>query len=336
MSADCIDHPLSICTVISKEDPNPPHHLRRCHHDNLHLERGICCSRSHYPCGLAQVSRTFTDLSWNRGDDDGSMDCALLHADVCHCRQTLEPSDRRIHSDTHERRICCWGFASRMAPYPEARQLLHVCTRPEPTGPLLIRHFSPSLVVFTAFPITLAIISMVSKATTPASLYILMVFLNGFSTGAALNYTLAHVLHLTPKSTHYIVTSLLATFRGFAGSFGSAVGGGLFIRTLRDSLENGFREASPGEDKQGLIRVLLGSPGIVSGLEGTDRVVAVKGYEDGLKTLFLAGAGLAALMILVQAGTGWRGYVEESSKEDVDGANEEAAEGNASLTASSR
>ena len=137
-----------------------------------------------------------------------------------------------------------------------------------------------------------------------------MLFLNGFVTGAALNYNLAHLLHLTPSSTHYIATSLVATFRGFAGSFGSAVGGGLFTRLLRSSLQKGFKEANLGGRKV-LIRQLLGSPALVGKLRGIERVVAVKGYEDALKGLWIAGAGLAALMVLVQAGTGWRGAKEE-------------------------
>lgn len=145
-------------------------------------------------------------------------------------------------------------------------------------------------------------------------MYVLVVFINGFTTGAALNYTLAHVLHLTPQSTHYIATSLIATFRGFAGSFGSAVGGGLFVRLLRDSLENGFRAAGDFRDREGLIRQLLGSPALVSGLVGTDRAVAVRGYEDALKGLFLAGAGLALIMVGVQAATGWRALTEEEPK----------------------
>ena len=41
--------------------------------------------------------------------------------------------------------------------------------------------------------------------------------------------------------------------------------------------------------------------------------VAIKGYEDGLRTLFLAGAGLAAVTVIVQAGTGWQGAKEEDS-----------------------
>lgn len=59
------------------------------------------------------------------------------------------------------------------------------------------------------------------------------------------------------------------------------------------------------------MRRLLGSPALVGTLEGAERAVAIKGYEDALKGLFLAGAALAALTVLVQAGTGWKGAGEE-------------------------
>ncbi|KAK5019853.1 hypothetical protein LTR16_001692 [Cryomyces antarcticus] len=135
-------------------------------------------------------------------------------------------------------------------------------------------------------------------------------FANGLCVGASLNYTLAHILHLTLPQTHFIVTSLIATFRGFAGSFGSAVGGGIFARLLRSTLEEGFKNRRmTGEEE--LIRKLMGSPATVTGLQGAEKDVAVEGYVVALRGLFLAGAGLAALMILVQAGTGWRAPMKE-------------------------
>jgi len=50
---------------------------------------------------------------------------------------------------------------------------------------------------------------------------------------------------------------------------------------------------------------------LVGSLHGVEKEVAVKSYEDALKGLFLYGAGLAAVMVLVQAGTGWRGAGED-------------------------
>lgn len=175
--------------------------------------------------------------------------------------------------------------------------------------------YLPSLIVYAIFPITLLILASISTAHSSPAVYVLVLFLNGFVTGAALNYTLAHLLHLTPKDTHYIATSLVATFRGFAGSFGSAIGGGLFTRVLHSSLKKGFEEA--GLNGRGaLVRRLLGSPALVGQLTGVERDVAVQGYEDALKYLWVAAAGLAALMVIVQAGTGWKGPEEKLDEED--------------------
>ncbi|KAK5743281.1 hypothetical protein LTR17_002758 [Elasticomyces elasticus] len=169
-----------------------------------------------------------------------------------------------------------------------------------------------TLVVYALFPVTLVALAMLSTQHSPPALFVLVVGLCGAVTGAALNYNLAHLLHLTPKSTHYIATSLLATFRGFAGSFGSAIGGGIFTRKLSTSLKQGFEDAGL-EHEKGLIRRLLGSPALVGQLDGVEKRVAITGYEDALRTLFLAGAGLAAVTVLVQAGTGWKAAKEEDS-----------------------
>ena len=172
------------------------------------------------------------------------------------------------------------------------------------------------VVIFAIFPFTMVLVGLLSTPSTPVAIYLLGVALNGLLTGAALNYTLAHLLHLTAPSTHFIATSLLTTFRGFAGSFGSAVGGGIFTRTLRASLERGFEERGL-KDNEDLIRRLLGSPALVATLSGGERDVAVGSYVDATRRLFWAAAGLAAVMILVQAGTGWRKGSEEP--EEVEG-----------------
>ena len=122
--------------------------------------------------------------------------------------------------------------------------------------------------------------------------------------GATLNYTLAHVLHLTLPQTHFIVTSLLATFRGFAGSFGSAVGGGIFTRILKTSLHNGFRGNGFGEKRE-LIRRLIGSPALVQRLDGIEREIAITSYSKAIQGLLFSGVGLGVVMVLVQAATGW-------------------------------
>jgi len=170
--------------------------------------------------------------------------------------------------------------------------------------------WSGCVLSFLLFSLTLLILSRISNTEVAAAWYVVATFFNGLVTGAALNYTLAHILHLSHPSTHFIVTSLLATFRGFAGSFGSAIGGGIFTRLLQSVLRAGFEEKGLlGEED--LIRRLLGSPALVQDLAGDERDVAVTAYVAAVKGLFAAGAGLALVMVLVQAGTGWKAPVEK-------------------------
>ncbi|MCJ1360604.1 MAG: hypothetical protein MMC33_010612 [Icmadophila ericetorum] len=166
------------------------------------------------------------------------------------------------------------------------------------------------------FPFTMVLLGYLSTSNPKASpaLYFLATFLNGFLTGATLTYTLAHLLHLTPPSTHFISTSLLATFRGFAASFGSAIGGGAFTRFLQSSLQQGF--ASHGlTNKEDLIRRLLGSPVLVSSLIGVEHEVAIAGYGDSIRGLFYAAAGIGLLGTVLQAGAGWKEGVEAEKEE---------------------
>jgi hypothetical protein len=155
------------------------------------------------------------------------------------------------------------------------------------------------------FPITMTVLAFISTPTSPWGLYVAMVFLNGLVTGAATNYALVHLLHLTLPEVHPIVISLLATFRGFSGSFGSAIGGGYFVRVLHKSLDNGFAKAGL-KGRGELTRRLLGSPALVGRLEGAERTVAVGAYADALKALFLCAVGMSVLVVIVQAGTGWK------------------------------
>lgn len=130
-------------------------------------------------------------------------------------------------------------------------------------------------------------------------------FVHGSATGATLNYTLVHLLHVTDPATHFVATSVVAMFRGFAGSFGSAIGGGIFVRVLRARLVAGFESRGLG-DEEGLVRRLLGSPKLVASLTGAERAVAMNSYEGAIRTLFLAGTILTILATLLQACTGWR------------------------------
>ncbi|KAI8933847.1 hypothetical protein NX059_009547 [Plenodomus lindquistii] len=162
-----------------------------------------------------------------------------------------------------------------------------------------------TIIAMAIFPFTMAALALISTPWSPWGLYVAMVFLNGLVTGATTNYALVHLLHLTLPEVHPVVISLLATFRGFAGSFGSAIGGGFFVRVLRKSLMDGFAREGL-EHRNDLARRLLGSPALVGKLEGAEKTVAVGAYQDGLKALFFAAVGLSMLVAFVQAGAGWK------------------------------
>lgn len=166
--------------------------------------------------------------------------------------------------------------------------------------------YFPTLLTYALFPVSLLLLALLTRSDSSTTLFIAVLFFCGFIAGAALNYGMAHVLHLTPKDTHYVATALLATFRGFAGSFGSAIGGGLFTRTLSSALTAHFAER--GITNDALVRRLLGSPALVGSLTGVEREIAVTSYEESLKILWLAMAGVAVVMVFVQAGTGWNGH----------------------------
>ncbi|GAM86446.1 hypothetical protein ANO11243_044600 [Dothideomycetidae sp. 11243] len=174
----------------------------------------------------------------------------------------------------------------------------------------------PSVAIFLTFPVTLLVISSTSTATSSPVLLVVMMVLNGMLTGASLNYSFAHVLYLTPKSTHYMVTSILATFRGFSGSFASAVGGGYFVRVLRESLTQQFADLHLV--REDLVRKLLGSPALVRQLAGVEKEVAISGYTVALSKLWLAAAALAFAFAFVQAGTGWKAAPEEEEADAED------------------
>lgn len=172
-------------------------------------------------------------------------------------------------------------------------------------------YFRSSLVISILFTLTVLLIAIFSTPNSSVITYAFLIFANGFTCGAFLNYTISHVLHLTMPSSHYIVTSLISTFRSVAGSFGSAIGGGIFSRVLTRRLNENFSDSSyddgdniVDDDRQELIRKLLGSPALVWQLEGYERQAAISAYQDALRILFLAGAALVLLMTLVQAGTG--------------------------------
>lgn len=165
--------------------------------------------------------------------------------------------------------------------------------------------YIPSLISIVLFASTTLIISQISTPNSNVYGYVCSLFVNGMVTGALLNYTLAHVLHLTIPTTHVIVIPLNAAFRGLSGSCGSLICGGIFLRSLQQSLEQGFsNEEIP--HKADLIRKLVGTPRLVQQLDGMEYEVALQSYITAFRTLFIAGAGLALLMLVFQAGTGWK------------------------------
>ena len=184
------------------------------------------------------------------------------------------------------------------------------------------------LAIYAIFPLTLLALSFASTQYSPTWTVIAWTFANGACAGAALNYTLHHVLHLILPEVRFIVTSLLVTFRGFAGTFGSAIGGGIFVRVLQRSLEEGFKEHGVKGGKE-LIRRLTGSPRVVQQLGGIEKQIAIAAYTKAIQTLFFAGVGLSLVMLVVQAGTGWRSPVGEDENGSVI-EDEESSEGTSS------
>jgi hypothetical protein len=203
----------------------------------------------------------------------------------------------------------------------------------------------PSVLSFACFATTLYVLSLVGSTEVSAWAMSLAVFANGLSTGAALNYTLAHILHLSHEGTSFITTSLMGTVRGFGGSFGTAIGGGVFYRVLKVALEQGFSDLDDGTPGSGLtgeraelVRKLLGSPAYVYGgdMSAEERVVAIGGYAVASKTTWAAAAGLGILVLLVQMGTGWTGpeekkLVEEGEEHEEEEDREEGEEARAAL-----
>lgn len=185
--------------------------------------------------------------------------------------------------------------------------------------------YTACLVIFALFSSTELALALSASDTTPIWILLAFIFANGLFAGAALNYTLIHVLFLVPDHVKFIVTSLMATFRGFAATFGSAIGGGVFIRVLGGALEKGFKERGI-EGREALIRELLGSPRVVNELRGVEKEVAVRGYISAIKALWLAGVGMTILSLCAQAGTGWVAEKSGAGADRDDNAGEEGDE----------
>jgi MFS family permease len=164
--------------------------------------------------------------------------------------------------------------------------------------------YTSCLVCFVLFAASNVVISQITTPNSNIYVFVTVLFCNGFVTGSLLNYSLAHVLHLTHPSSHAIVLPLIAMFRGLSGSFGSAISGGMFIRTLQAALRHGFKHENV-KGKADLVRRLLGNPRLVYQLSSIEHDVAVEGYVSALRMLFIFGAVLSLAMLVFQALTGW-------------------------------
>ncbi|KAK4162592.1 major facilitator superfamily domain-containing protein [Cladorrhinum sp. PSN259] len=171
------------------------------------------------------------------------------------------------------------------------------------------------------FGVALLALGFESNGSAKWEVYVGIIFINGLCTGAAVNYSLAHLLHVSEPGMHFIVTGLLATFRGFAGSFGTAVGGGVFARTLKNSLREGFEKIhgwTLDDRTEKLITVLLGSPAKVweeGFLTVAEREVAIWGYERALEVLYKSAAAVCLVVLILQIGTGWTAPVIKDEEE---------------------
>lgn len=175
---------------------------------------------------------------------------------------------------------------------------------------------SSCITVMGLFVVTVFILSRVSTPTSSVAAYMAIVFANGLCTGAALNYTLVHILHLTVPSAHFVISSLTTTFRGFGASFGSAIGGGIFSRALATSFTD-LRKSCGLPPDPGLLEKLLGSPTIVGSLQGVDKEIAIESYVHALTSLFTAGSIICIVAVALQAGTGWTAPKEEVDEEAI-------------------
>lgn len=180
----------------------------------------------------------------------------------------------------------------------------------------------PCVIVIASFSASLFVLGLVAFPTSRIEAIIAIVFVNGLATGAALNYTLAHVLHLSHKDTEYVTTSLLGTFRGFGGSFGTSVGGGVFFRLLRDSLTKGYMALDGSEElspsRLRMVSRLLGNPAMVfsGNLEPEEQKIAIDGYAGATSGVWHAAAILAVVVIFIQAATGWTAPPNETKSWD--------------------
>ncbi|ETN42461.1 uncharacterized protein HMPREF1541_01617 [Cyphellophora europaea CBS 101466] len=189
-------------------------------------------------------------------------------------------------------------------------------------------YYLPSLLAFVLFAVTEALLAQLSKPATNLVGYIAVSLSNGLCAGAILNYTLAHVLYLTPHESHVVVIPFIAMLRSLAGSFGSAISGGIFLRSLSSTLRSSFADVDlPESRKEELVTQLIASPNLVYRLPTKSLFdIALNAYVNAYRVMFTAGAAIALGMLFVQAGTGW---TAPNVKEEETESNEHSMPGEA-------
>jgi hypothetical protein len=164
-------------------------------------------------------------------------------------------------------------------------------------------YYNSCIIVMASFAVSLLVVSRLCTSNSTVAWYMLNVFVNGACTGAALNYTLSHVFYLNLPETHFIVNSLMSTYRGFASSFGSAIGGAIFSRVLIFSLGREFKRRGLVE-KHDLFQKLLGSPALVASAVGGEKEAIIRAFVTAFKVLFIIASAFSLVVILVQACVG--------------------------------
>ena len=171
----------------------------------------------------------------------------------------------------------------------------------------------PCLISIALFSVFMWLLGLVAYPGVSLAMLVAVVFAGGFVTGAAVNYTLAHLLHHSDQGTSYITTSLFGTFRGFGGAFGTSIAGGIFSRLLQGSLTEGFLSLDGDDqltpDRKRLVSQLLGAPELVfgGGLDVEERQIAIDAYAGASRGTWMAAAVLGLVVLVLQAGTGWEG-----------------------------
>lgn len=248
------------------------------------------------------------------------MDGPLLHTRLRNRSPQLVPSNRRFNPHPHQPRLCPGWFVSRLAAHQAPRELLVVCSLPSPS--LLVNLLTAILQtdnhcllpLLLHHPSSLPNLQPLHPRTPLPPRRLHERPLHRRSTK----------LHARPPATPH--AALHALYLHLAAHHLPRLRGLVRLRHRRRPVRarpqtcpgGRLRSARRPGGREDLVRKLIGSPALVKSLEGVERIVAVQSYVGSLRQLFLTGAGLALMMVLVQAGTGWKaGVVRENESASV-------------------